>query len=790
MKAILTLSWSYLQKNKVQNLFITLLIFLTTILMTTAVTVMSSSQDKFNDMHTQQNAVHQKLKMTENLHDEAMVQEWWSAQPGVEATPLLNYRLTGGFTFGGKETIDLFFFMMQTPDITPEVDKLLFTQGEQTMVPPPGSVWIPTDLANTFDMQVGDTFSVRAEDNITDMELTVAGVVIDIAYGGPFTNTTRIWMNPADYRVQYPSPAQDDYMMELRFADYDANMQIWKAFEEELGEPYLEDKEEFEVLSAFYFLMGNIIGFIMIFLGLVMLLIALITIGFSISDTLLASYKTIGILKALGLTTRSTVTTYALQYGLLALIAVIPGVLLGSVLSGWIVNLTISNLDTGEPATHSLGLLLLIGMLVIAFVQLFVILYARRARNIKPAQAIRYGMSETDSSAMHRRMNGSIMRRFNFERFPFSLVIALRNLWKNRKGSILMVCLSLLASAVLIFCFSIILTLGDFGPNSGEMGYDESDINIVVQDSDPATHQALQQYLQQDDRIEDFSIQVGGMGIVQGQTEELSVDFVGLSNDYDTFGYETLRGNNPRAADEIALGLNVAKETGKQLGDTILVNIRGEQYRFTVSGIYQAIAYASNQFRIMSSAVSGSEETPGGYIMNTRQPEDVDALVNEINAQFGDIVTAVPTETLINSVFNQASMILLIPMSVIALLFVGVTFLIIYSITRINVRKEEHTYGIYKSLGMTSRRVRGSVTSGILYLTGIGALLGVPIAIFVLPKLLTSVTTSYGVVEIPLTFGFGVSAGCILLIVLTACLGAWISTAVVKRTSPQALILE
>jgi putative ABC transport system permease protein len=790
MKAILTLSWSYLQKNKVQNLFITLLIFLTTILMTTALTVMSSSQDKFNDMHAQQNADHQQLFMRDNLHDEVMVQAWWSARPGVETTPLFNYRLTGGFTFGEEESIDLQFYMMQTPEVAPEVDKLYFTQGEQTMVPPPGTVWIPTDLANTFGMKVGDTFSLLAEDNITDMELTVAGVVIDMMHGGPFTKQMRIWMNPADYRMQYPSPAQDDYMMGLRFADYSTNLQEWQAFEEYLGGPYLETKEEFEGLSAFYFIMGNIIGFIMIFLGLVMLLIALITIGFSISDTLLASYKTIGILKALGLTSRNTVTTYALQYGLLSLIACVSGVLLGSVLSGWIVNLTISNLDTGEASTQSVGLLLLIGLLVIAFVQLFVILYARRARKIKPAQAIRYGMSETDSSALHKRMNGGLMRRFNFERFPFSLVIALRNLWKNRKGSILMVCLSLLASAVLIFCFSIILTLGNFGPHAGEMGYDEADINLTVQDSDPTAHQALQQYLQQDDRIQITTTRNGGTGVVQGQTKDLSVYYESLSNDYDAFGFATLTGRNPRAADEIVLGLNLAKEADKQIGDRVTITILGEQYTFTVTGIYQSISNASNTFRIMTDAVSAPGATPDNYFINTQQPEDVDALVNEINAQFGDIVTAMPEVVLLSSVFEQAAMMLLIPMSVLALLFVGVTFLIIYSITRINVRKEEHTYGIYKSLGMTSQRVRGSVTSGILYLTGIGALLGVPIAMFVLPNLLTSVTTSYGVVEFPLTFGFGVSAGCILLIVLTACCGAWISTSVVKRTSPRALILE
>jgi putative ABC transport system permease protein len=178
------------------------------------------------------------------------------------------------------------------------------------------------------------------------------------------------------------------------------------------------------------------------------------------------------------------------------------------------------------------------------------------------------------------------------------------------------------------------------------------------------------------------------------------------------------------------------------------------------------------------------------YYINIQQVDDIDAVMNEINALHGNMANAVRRETLITNVFTTATQILLIPMSMIGLLFIEVTFLIVYSICRINVRKEGKTYGIYKSLGMTARRVRGSVTQGIVGVTLLGSLLGILVAVYLLPPLLSNVTANYGVVDLPFTFNIAVSAGCVLVVVLVSALSSWLSSIVIKRTSARTLSLE
>ncbi|MCZ4149966.1 hypothetical protein BZG21_36830, partial [Escherichia coli] len=106
-----------------------------------------------------------------------------------------------------------------------------------------------------------------------------------------------------------------DYsMIGLHFDDYETSPRYWDRYADENGIPFLETKMEFESIASFYLIIHQIVGFIMIFLGIVMLIIALMTIGFTISDSILANYRTIGILKSLGFTSRATIGTYAIQY--------------------------------------------------------------------------------------------------------------------------------------------------------------------------------------------------------------------------------------------------------------------------------------------------------------------------------------------------------------------------------------------------------------------------------------------------------------------------------------------
>lgn len=112
-------------------------------------------------------------------------------------------------------------------------------------------------------------------------------------------------------------------------------------------------------------------------------------------------------------------------------------------------------------------------------------------------------------------------------------------------------------------------------------------------------------------------------------------------------------------------------------------------------------------------------------LINIEDNRDSDQIVNELNEEYKVSASAVSQQTLLEAVYKQAVASLILPMSIMGLLFTGVTIIIVYSISRINIRKESKTYGIYKSIGLTSTKIRLSVTLGIVAVSAIGAVIGV-----------------------------------------------------------------
>ncbi len=165
-------------------------------------------------------------------------------------------------------------------------------------------------------------------------------------------------------------------------------------------------------------------------------------------------------------------------------------------------------------------------------------------------------------------------------------------------------------------------------------------------------------------------------------------------------------------------------------------------------------------------------------------------IVDDLNNNFKSSVKVDTQQTLLEDVFKVVIAVLIIPLSVIGILFIAVTFIIIFSVSRINVRKESGTYGIFKSIGMTSNTIRWSITSGILLLSSLGAMFGIFIGVKVIPVALQSIVLEYGLLELPLVINWPITIGLSFLSVVAACLGCWVSTKIIAKTSPRILLVD
>lgn len=612
-------------------------------------------------------------------------------------------------------------------------------------------------------------------------------------------------MNSRDYNAQlHAMQGNDMYMLGLHFDDYNMNASAWSSFEDELGTPYLESKTEFEAISSFYLIINKLIGFIMIFVGIVMMLVALYTIGFTISDAILTNYKTIGVLKSLGLSSNRTIGVFVMQYAFLSIISIIPGLALSHILSRVIVESSLSYLKTGVSWMPVQGndRAILAGIVILILVLLCVLFYASKARSIQPMQAIRYGMSEMENNKVIRRLVVTGNTRSSFERFPVPFFIGLRPILKDAKGSILMMVLTTITSAVLVLGYILLNSIYSIQQTAPLWGYDSSHIAVTIFNKPSFSREDLEKELLADPKIKN----IGWSGSLSGvfpadrvrndehaEAESLNIYLNVVDGSYNDLGMAVLRGYNPRNKNEIALGVNVSKKLGKDVGDIVEVYIKGNKHTLTVTGVYQAIANMSYSARIMVDAVKvyiPDYDAMELCFINLTDSTKAAQVVQELNAKYKDSISAVTQQTLLDSVYKDAAAILVLPMSLMGMLFIWVTFLIIYSICRMGIRKESKTYGIYKSVGMTSNQIRISVTLGIAALSAIGAIVGIFAGVYMLPSILANLLSDYGIVQLPfIRNGAGVLAVA-LLSVCSDSLGSWLSSRVIHNTSPRILVTE
>ncbi|KTD87420.1 ABC transporter permease [Paenibacillus etheri] len=807
MYAVYSLCLANLRKKKVHNGLIGILILLSTLLLATSVTVILNTNNLFTDMHNKTHGSHEMLTLGDELHDPQKVHQWWNEQEGVTSSELIPFRTLSGMTNQGKEPStalsSLTLYMMDTPVRPYAVDELIFAQGDERLKPEKGTIWLPTSIAYLYDISAGDTLGFTTGEK--NFELKVSAVIVDMPYGAPFPTSVRIWMNQQDYNEQFDAmQGKDQYMMGLRFDDYSQSISYWEQFEQDMGMPYLDSKRTFEGMSSFYLIMNKMIGFIMIFLGFVMMLVALFTIGFTISDDIISNYKTIGVIKALGLSARRLIGVYLTQYAMIAMVAIIPGLIASQWVSSFIVESALSSLKTGIMEINLEGNLIAVavGIFVLILVILCVLFYSNKARRVQPMQAIRYGMSESANSTMTKRFAAKENHSISFGRSPLLVVIGLRNMLKNRKASLLMMLLTTIMSAVLVLGFVLLNSISSIKQTAPLWGYDSSDIALQINNKSAFSREEFDKAILSDPRIKN----IGWAGFVNGvvssernlNTEHSMVQPMNFQIDildgtYDELGYTTLRGENPRHKNEIAIGINVAKQLNKDVGDIVEVYLEGYKHMLTVTGIYQSIANMSYSARIAVDVIKVNQTDYNGFIIaniNLKNNRDADHVVNEINVKYKDSASAVAQQTLLDATIKQAVASLILPMSIMGLLFTGVTIIIIYSTSRINIRKESKTYGIYKSIGLTSTKIRLSLTLGTLVLSTIGAVIGILVGVYLLPKILGSILSDYGIAELPLVLNWGgiIAFACVAMI--SAGLGSWASSRVIAKASPQILVIE
>lgn len=460
-------------------------------------------------------------------------------------------------------------------------DKELGGYEDAPAVIAPGQVYVSPSLVSMMNVAVGQKIEFPIARNGVNLSLTVAGFYEDPFMGSSMIGMKGFLISEAEHNkiLQTIGEAKRDALARVGAMLHITAKEESAITAIELNRMLSENTEltaytEFihsnNAISGFMLILQNAFGGLFLAFAFVLLGIAIVVLGHSISAVMEQEYRNMGILKTVGMTAKGLAGIQLAQY----LAAILPGMLFGILLS-----VPLGRLVSHATVTTT-GILvpgrLPVRQCILCFAGMTVLLMGyipmklRRISSITPMKAIQ---GETDGNALKTAVRNTIQGR------NLKISLALRQLITGRGRYIS----AGIVTILLVFFASLVGRMDSWlGPDGKGMmdAFNPADHDIGVQTLGNLTAQEAENLILSYTDITD------GYLLAMPDVSVNSVNFTAnVITEPERF--HITRGDTSAGNDEIVLTESAALDLGVSIGDTVFV--RGDKgvSEFTVSGIYQ-----------------------------------------------------------------------------------------------------------------------------------------------------------------------------------------------------------
>lgn len=656
--------------------------------------------------------------------------------------------------------------------------------------PREGEVYVSPSFQSLYNAQIGDNVDIHITGEADARHYRIAGYFEDPVAGSSIMGMKSILFNGKDLKdlkdifESAGSAASGMSIYGFHITRKDTCALSDSGFQRLLNEKtdltqYVGFAYQKAAISGFMLMFQKIISGIFLVFVLVLLIVALIVIGRSITSTIEEDFVDMGILKAVGYAKGDLRRVQILQY----VILILAGMLLGlpvSVFAARAVNrlmIIVNGVMVGNelPWLYSLAAL---GSVLLIFV-LFILAGTARIGRITPIRAIRGGADDVyfkDRFALGIHQKG------------LGFWLALRQLLSGKKQYIS----ACLVAALLVFFLSV---MGRIGAWVGEDGKGLMDaLNVSTYDVGVYYNESgIQKEVEEKMLAEAGITDTYALRMTKGTVNNMEYVLYSISKpEY----YHILKGRTCRYANEIVITEFVAQDLGVKIGDTVQVAYFDNVGDFLVSGIYQCSNDVGANFGMSMegfASIGGqwADDDPNQYGAYTYYIFEDSAKTEEITewltAGYGEAVTLDQNSwSGLESILDVISA-MNVSEYVISVFFVAiVAFMTGHRI----LYREKRDLGIYKSLGFSSGKLRRSFALRFAIVTVLGSMMGVVGSAVLTDPFASAILRVAGVSSI--TSHLDPVSMMLPAIVVTALFYgfAWLMAGRIKKTGAEILIVE
>lgn len=628
-----------------------------------------------------------------------------------------------------------------------------------------------TYIHSGLDLNDNFTFTLNNKDYI----LPINGVIEEMQYGNYSSSVITEYLSDSAYNellednkanevVTISIKSNDSYLSYNEVSKYLTSKNI-----DILSKNY--DKQSASQRLA----IANILVLIISAFSILVLIVSLLVSKFKISESIEEEITNMGVLKALGYTSNEIIISIIMPYLIMGILVS----LLGIVLSLYVTPLLakVIEMQSGfiwKPQFDIISSLITF-LINVGLILLFTLTSAKKIKRLNPINAIR-GIEENKINKNYFAIDKT--------KGNLSFILILKNFINSKKQNILL--------GLVIFFITIISSFAAilfFNVNMNPLNF----INTLVEEHPSvilSINGDIKEELKNYDNVKNVIYYDESLTINYENNSYKTLvaeNFTSLAND---LCYE---GVNPKNSNEIAVGSSIKEQYNLKLNDYIEVKKSGVTYEYKIVGFIQSVNYTGSIFEL---TLDGYKNLVSDYNPNTLyiylDNEDLSGdFITKVKEDHGNIITG--TVDYAESM-NSASAMYVSLVSAICIIIIIVTIILIYLILYILISsiilKRKQELGIFKSLGYKNNELIYQLIGGLLPSILLAMLLGIIINKLYLYKVFNLIFKGVGAYKINFSYPIIIFLILAIVLILSTILIALLLASKIKKISVYSLIKD
>jgi len=622
MKKAIHVAKANILKNKSATLSFAVIIILVSTLVTLGVSVLTGVEKDFYDGIDRLNSLHNVMLISRNqynpAYDDIIRNDPRVAQYEIKQ-PLFNW-LEKTY-YGGESDLTILIFNIDEPMEISGVKEIL---EEDTGIPRDNAVYLPT-LAKTFGFKTGDNFKFFVKNR--EYNLTVAGFFDTNEFANLNTMVIKFFVSDECYKI-LSGQISSAVWITARFHDFNDGEKFNKDFADAIG------IEETDLIAGFtsatsksVISNSSMVAAIIVVFALLISVISMFVIRFRVTSSIEDTMHEIGVLKATGYTNRQIISSYIMEYGIIAFPASVFGIFLS--IPFFPAARNIMTQMSGFSWTLSVNITVgLISALALTFIMLLMVYGScNKIKKMPPVQALRGGIAANSF-------------RKNF--FPLKkgsgsvhIKLAFKNMLAFVKSYAMV---GLVISGIAIACTFIAIIYQafviDLNGFMQTIGMETYNINITATRHTDAN--ALAAEIAQMPEVKK-TVMLDVQLVNALSIEDIPVG-CNISDDFSVFkNLKAVRGRMPECDNEIALPMNLAARINKKIDDKAVITLNGIKREYIITGFFPSIinsgeltAMTFDGMRVLN---PNYERTNISIYLNNN--EDNEKFIEKLKQQYG-----------------------------------------------------------------------------------------------------------------------------------------------------------